>query len=122
MLPAPVTSASYNLGNRLTSRTAAGLTVSPTWDLNGNLTNDGVQTYSWDGRNRLTAITGLASFIYDSFNRRQTATRGGTTTSFLYDGWDVAQEQQGGTSSADLLLGLGIDERLSRNGATFLNN
>jgi hypothetical protein len=60
-------------------------------------------------RNRLTAITGVASFTYDAFGRRQTATRGGTATSFLYDGWDVAQEQQAGTPSADLTLGLGVD-------------
>jgi RHS repeat-associated protein len=119
-LPAPVTSASYNLGNRLTSRTAAGVTISPTWDLNGNLTNDGVQTYSWDARNRLTAITGVASFGYDTFNRRQTVTRGGTVTSFLYAGWEVVQEQQGGSPSADLLIGFGTDERVVRGGSTFL--
>src|SRR5262249_31644798 len=122
VLPAAVTSASYDLANRLTSRTAAGVTASPTWDANGNVTSDGVRTYTWDARNRLTTIPGVASFAYDAFGRRQTATRGGIATSFLYDGWDVAQEQQGGTPSADLLLGLGVDERFARNGATFLTD
>ena len=56
-----------------------------------------MRSYSWDARNRLTGIAGVASFAYDGFGRRQTATRGGTTTSFLYDSWDVAQEQQGGS-------------------------
>jgi RHS repeat-associated protein len=123
VLPAAVTSAAYDLANRLTARTAAGVTASPTWDTNGNLTSDGVRTYSWDARNRLSVITGVANFGYDSFNRRQTETRGGTSTSFLYDDWDVAQEQQGGsTPSADLLLGLGLDERFTRNGSTILTD
>jgi RHS repeat-associated protein len=117
VLPAALTSASYDLANRLTSRTVAGVTASPTWDTNGNLTNDGVRTYTWDARNRMSGITGVANFGYDTFNRRQTATRGGTSTSFLYDDWDVAQEQQGGTPSADLLLGLGVDERFTRSGS-----
>jgi RHS repeat-associated protein len=115
-------SATYDLANRLTARTATGVTASPTWDANGNLSNDGVRSYSWDARDRLSAIPGVASFVYDGFGRRQTATRGGTATSFLYDFWDVAQEQQGGSPSADLLLGLGIDERFSRSGATFLTD
>jgi RHS repeat-associated protein len=73
-------------------------------------------------RNRLTEITGVANFAYDAFGRRQTATRSGTATSFLYDGWDVAQEQQGGSPSADLVLGLGVDERFSRGSSTFLSD
>jgi RHS repeat-associated protein len=120
VLPAAVTGATYDLANRLTTRTVAGVTASPTWDANGNLSNDGVRSYSWDSRNRLTGITGVASFVYDGFGRRQTATRRGIATSFLYDSWDVAQEQQGGSPNADLMLGLGIDERFSRSGATFL--
>jgi RHS repeat-associated protein len=120
VLPSALTTASYDLANRLTSRTVAGVTVSPTWDTNGNLTNDGVRTYNWDARNRLSGIGGLASFGYDSFNRRQTANRGGIATSFLYDGWEVAQEQQGGSPSADLTLGLRADERFTRGGSTFL--
>lgn len=120
VLPAAVTSATYDLANRLTARTAAGVTATPTWDANGNLVSDGARTYTWDARNRLSAVTGVASFAYDAFNRRQTATRGGTATSFLYDGWDVVQEQQGGTPSADLVIGRGIDQRFARNGMTFL--
>jgi RHS repeat-associated protein len=122
VLPAAVTSASYDLANRLTARTAAGVTAMPTWDANGNLASDGVRSYTWDARDRLTAIPGVASLVYDAFGRRQTATRGGIATSFLYDDWDVAQEQQGGSPSADLLIGLGIDERFARGGKTFLTD
>jgi YD repeat-containing protein len=57
-----VTSATYDPANRLTARTAAGVTASPTWDANGSMTSDGTRAYAWDARNRLTAITGLALF------------------------------------------------------------
>jgi YD repeat-containing protein len=120
VLPTAVTSASYDLANRLTARTAAGITASPMWDANGNLTSDGVRSYIWDARDRLTSIVGVANFVYDAFGRRQMATRGGTSTAFLYDSWDVVQEQQAAAASADLLIGLDVDERFARNGATFL--
>ena len=61
LLPAALTSASYDLANRLTARTAAGVTASPTWDANGNLTSHGVRSYTWNARDRLTGITGIAS-------------------------------------------------------------
>lgn len=122
LLPAAVTSASYDAANRLTTRTASGVTAQPSFDANGNLTSDGVRSYVWDARNRLSAITGVASFAYDGLNRRSTATRGGTATSFLYDGWDLVQERQGNTVSADLLTGLEMDERFSRNGLTVLSD
>jgi len=31
----------------------------------GNLISDGVRSYTWDARNRLTAIPSVASFVYD---------------------------------------------------------
>lgn len=118
--PAPVASASYDLANRLISRTAAGVTTTPTFDANGSLTSDGARTFAWDARNRLTSIDAVASFTYDSFNRRKSSTQNGTTTAFLYDGWEISQEQQSGSPSADLLIGTGSDERFSRAGSTFL--
>ena len=121
VLPAAVTSATYDLANRLTARTAAGVTVSPTWDANGNLTGDGVQTYLWDARNRLSVIQNVAGFGYDGFGRRLGAIRGGMLTTFLYDGWEVAQEQSG-SGNTDLVLGSGTDERFSRAGATYLTD
>jgi RHS repeat-associated protein len=125
ILPGAVTSAAYDAANRLTSRTVAGVTVTPTFDANGSLTNDGANAYTWDARNRLQAIGSLASYVYDGTDRRVSATRSGTTTSFLYAGNtnnDVVQEQQGGTASANLLLGLGTDERLSRASETYLTD
>jgi len=46
--------------------------------------------------------------------RRTGKTINGTTTNFLYDGVNAVQEFAGGTPSANLLTGLGIDEVFSR--------
>jgi YD repeat-containing protein len=54
--------------------TQTGPTKSFTYDLNGNLTGDGVKTYEWDAVNRLVAVkqggSTLASFTYDGNGRR----------------------------------------------------
>jgi YD repeat-containing protein len=112
--PGSVSGATYNVANRLTQRVAGGVTINPVWAANGSQTSDGVNSYSWDARNRLNAIGAVASFSYDGFGRRAAATIGGSAKSYLYDGWDVVQEQQGGSASANLLTGLGVDERFSR--------
>jgi YD repeat-containing protein len=87
VMPAAVTSASYDLANRLTSRTVAGATASPTWDTNGNLTGDGVQTYTWDARNRLTGIGGVTSFSSGA-DRHESATG---------KGWPLTRDGSGGS-------------------------
>ena len=110
-----MTSASYNLGNRLTAWTAPGGNATPIFDANGNMTSDGTRTVTRDSRNRLIAISGTtASFTYDAHDRRSTATLAGTTTGYLYDGTDVVQELSGTTPTANLLTGLGIDQRFTR--------
>jgi RHS repeat-associated protein len=111
MLPIAVASTNYDAGNRLTQWGG----TSPTYDLNGNLTNDGTTGYTWDARNRLTALTGIASFAYDGTDRRQSVTQATTTVATVYDGYDPVQEQSGGSILANLLIGLGVDERFSRN-------
>jgi RHS repeat-associated protein len=116
VLPAAVTSSSYDAANRLNQWTTSGATANPTYDANGNLLNDGTQSYTWDARDRLTGITGVASFSYDGAGRRQSATIGGNTVSPLYDGFDTVQEQ--GTALADMLTGLGVDERYVRTEGT----
>ena len=86
------------------------------YDANGNLMSDGVRTYTWNARNELASLMGPvnASFGYDGFGRRRAKTIGGTTTQFLYDGLNPVQELSGGTPTANLLTGLGIDEYLTR--------
>jgi RHS repeat-associated protein len=90
-----------------------------TYDLNGNLTGDGTNTYTWDARNHLSAISGAvtAGFVYDALGRRTKKTIAGATTQFFYDGLNPVQELDGATPAnvtANLLAGLNIDERFTR--------
>jgi len=98
-------------------------------DANGNLQTRsdtcGTTTYTWDARNRLTGISGFkpdctslsASFSYDAVNRRISKTINGTTTQFVYDGWDITQEIKAGVKT-NYIRTLNIDEPLSRVSST----
>ena len=89
-------SASYDWGNELL--TFGDKTLE--YDYNGNLTSitdaSGETIYSWDARNRLTAISAptpmTAAFTYDGLGRRVSRTVNGITTQYLYDGLDIIQE------------------------------
>jgi YD repeat-containing protein len=116
-LPPALTTVSYNANNQQT--TFGSNTI--TYDLNGNLAtvNDGsvTTTYTWNVRNQLTGIsnTGFsASFTYDSFGRRTGKTIQSVTTNYVYDGLNPVQEKNGGTVTANLITGLGIDEFFQR--------
>ena len=80
-LPQPVTGNTFNADNEMTAFNGTAMS----YDANGNLTNDGANTYAWDTRNHLSTITGRtsASFAYDPFGRRMSKTIGATATSFL---------------------------------------
>ncbi|HKV12861.1 MAG TPA: RHS repeat-associated core domain-containing protein [Thermoanaerobaculia bacterium] len=119
-MPAAVASATYDAANRLTAWSGAALT----YDANGNLTSDGSRTYSWDSRNRLRTITGAAtaSFAYDAFGSRSSATRSGSTTSFLYDGPNITQELTGASVKATILSSFGFDEIFRRTDASGARN
>ena len=110
-LPPPVNVGAVNADNELPSFGGSSLS----YDLDGNLQNDGVNTYNWDSRNHLVGISGgtSASFVYDGFGRRMSKTVSGATTQFLYDGFNSLQELSGGgspTVTANMLAGLNIDE------------
>ena len=109
-VPPAAPTASYNLNNQLTNWNGATLT----YDNNGNLTNDGTNTYMWNARNQLVTISGSvnANFQYDAFGRRVSKTINGTTQ-FLYDGVNPVQEISGTSASANLLTG-GVDEYFQR--------
>jgi RHS repeat-associated protein len=93
--------ASYNDVNEIVERQDR----SYTYDANGNLTGDGIRTYTWDAENRLVAIGYLdqpekrSQFQYDGLNRRAVMTEtNGTasqTTTFLWDGTDLLRGQTG---------------------------
>jgi len=108
LLPTAVASATYDAANQQTQFGG----VTHTFDANGNLTNDGTNTYVWDARNRLIGISGsiTASFAYDPLGRRANKAIGGITTQFLYDGNDILTELQAGAATASYLRSLNIDE------------
>ena len=87
------------------------------YDLDGNLTNDGRFSYTWDAENRLIAVSNIASiptsgqyflsFTYDYLGRRVqkiVSTNSGTgyvpsyTNKFIYDGWNVIAVLDGGNN------------------------
>jgi RHS repeat-associated protein len=114
-LPQAVTSNTFNADNEMTAFN--GTTLS--YDLNGNLTSDGTNTYTWDARNHLSGISGgtTAAFVYDAFGRRAGKTLGVNTTQFVYDGLNPVQELDGANPAnvtANLLTGLSIDEYFAR--------
>jgi RHS repeat-associated protein len=110
-LPTTVASAIYNANNQLTNWAGATLT----YDLDGNQTSDGLNTYSWNARDQLASISGAvaATFGYDGTGRRRSKTIGAIQTAFLYDGQNFVQEISGGTPTSNLVSG-GIDELLQR--------
>jgi len=109
-LPNPVTGAQYDVNNQLTQWGSA----SPTYDNNGNLLNDGTNSYSWNSRNQVASVNGgSAVFVYDSFGRRVAKSIAGGAKAYLYDGANSVQELQGGNPTANILTG-GIDEILAR--------
>ena len=86
------------------------------YDNNGNMTSDGVNTYTWNARNQLASISGpglTATFQYDPSGRRINKTINGTSTSYLYDGSNAVQELAGATPTVNMLTG-GVDSVLTR--------
>ena len=85
----------------------------------GNLTNDGTNSYIWDARGHLSTLAGtnLAAYQYDAFGRRVQDTLNGLMTQYLYDGLNPVQELNGASppvATANMLTGLGIDEYFQR--------
>jgi RHS repeat-associated protein len=117
MLPATTTTpGTFDLNNRQTTFNGTG----QTYDANGNLTSNGVNTFVWNARNQLTQITAGSttqfSYAYDALGRRTSKNVAGATapTTYLYDGANAVQEAVGNVTNP-ILTGLGIDERFARN-------
>jgi RHS repeat-associated protein len=107
--PSAVSSATYDVANELTNWN--GTTITP--DSNGNILNDGVAAYTWNGRNQLIS-RGSTSLQYDSFGRRTLNAAG---NNLLYEGWNAGQELSGTTVLANRILG-GVDEFFNRADST----
>ena len=106
----PAVTAAYNAVNAQIQFNSGTLG----YDNNGNLTNDGTNTYVWDARDRLIGINGAtsATFSYDALDRRIAKTINGANSTYQYDGADVVTES--GASNASYLSTLNIDEPIVR--------
>ncbi len=95
------TTVSYSF-NAMNEYTAIGGT-SRTHDSNGNLTDDGTQTYHYDYKNRLVEVrvsgssTVIAKYKYDALGRRveKHVVSGAVTTRYILDGQDIVEEFDG---------------------------
>jgi RHS repeat-associated protein len=118
VLPQTISGNTFNAANQMVAFNGTPIT----YDANGNLTNDGTNTYAWDERNRLVGMSGSpggpASFAYDPFGRRASKTVGGTTTQFQYDGNRVVQEIQPG--AGNVLTNMGFSRTDLAGNMTFL--
>jgi RHS repeat-associated protein len=94
-----VTAYKYDLANQLTeirSGSSTGpLVASLSHDANGNITNDGTRTYTWDALDQLKQVSSggaTVAYAYDGGGRRIRKVVGGTTTQWIYDGDNIAAE------------------------------
>ena len=94
-----MTDYAYDFANRLTHADA----VNYSWDNNGNLLSDGVNTYTYNSANQLTGFNGQginASFAYDGLGDRLQQTVGGVPTNYAVDiNSALPQVLQDGTNS-----------------------
>jgi RHS repeat-associated protein len=104
-LSQPVVSGLYDSANQLLQWNGQLFS----YDLNGNMTSDSVNTFAWDARNQLSQFN-TTTFQYDAAGRR---TKNAAGTNLLYDGADSVQELSGTTPIANRITG-GVDEFFSR--------
>jgi RHS repeat-associated protein len=110
----------HNADNELVQINSTSLT----YDANGNMTNDGANTYAYDEENRLLTVAPIGGFVaagqyqYDALSRRvqKIADPGGviSSTVYYYDGSRVIQEQNSlAVTAATYVYGNYIDEVLT---------
>lgn len=78
------------------------------YDASGNMTSDGVNTFTYDAAGRMvTAATGgvTTTYAYDGHGMRIKRTTGGTTTTYLMSGAQVVGEYTGGGVSKEFVYG-----------------
>jgi len=76
------------------SNTTDSKTINYEYDKTGNIIKDDKHTYTYDSRNRLTAIDDNVTYQYNYDNRRVSKTVNGVKTYFIYDGHMLIGEYQ----------------------------
>ena len=83
--------------NQVQSVITGGVAKNYSYDAAGNVTNDGVHTYQYDGANRIVNVDGgaTAQYLYDHDNRRYKTVVGSATKIYLWEGSNVVCEYNG---------------------------
>jgi hypothetical protein len=118
----------HNKLNQITTRKIdADPKIAFTYDLNGNLADDGVRLYTWDALNRLKEVRRqsdnalIGQYTYDArgFRVRKVISNGGLsgtipngTTDFIYNsGWQCVEERDATNNpTKQYIWGIYIDE------------
>lgn len=137
-IPNPLKQVQYNLdalGNRTTMTTngvttnytvnnmnaytaiTGGQNITPQYDDNGNMTNDGTHTYQYNYNNRMISVENGATAIYkyDALSRRiqKTVVSTGSTTNYYYCGDQVIEERNTSNAvQATYVFGISVDDVL----------
>ena len=86
--------------NRISSVTNNGTPLTYVYDSAGNVTNDGLHSYKYDGANRLASVDNgsTAQYKYDHQNQRVTKTVGSSWTHYIWEGGQVIGEHDATTA------------------------
>jgi RHS repeat-associated protein len=109
-----------------------------TYDLNGNLLDDGIRLYTWDALNRLVEVRRasddavIGQYTYDATGRRirKIVSNGGLPgnipngmTDYLYRNWQCVEERDDANSpTKQYIWGIYIDELLQQKNLIAINN
>ncbi len=74
------------LNSMVESNTTESKTINYEYDATGNIIKDDKHTYTYDSRNRLTAIDSNVTYQYNYDNKRVSKTVNGVKTYFIYEG------------------------------------
>ncbi|MEW6131237.1 MAG: RHS repeat-associated core domain-containing protein, partial [Acidobacteriota bacterium] len=88
--------------NQISSVTTnGGSPVSYTYDANGNVTNDGSHTYTYDAENRIVSVDSgtTATYAYDHQNQRIKKVVGSITTHYVWHVGQCIAEHNGSTGN-----------------------
>jgi RHS repeat-associated protein len=94
-LPAAASSTAYVTSGLNAYSSVGGVAYG--YDLRGNMTSDGTNSYTYDVENRLLTASGptAVSLAYDPLGRLQSTTVGATATQYLYSGTKLVAELDG---------------------------
>ncbi|MBB4097481.1 RHS repeat-associated protein [Sphingomonas kyeonggiensis] len=114
--------------NSLNQIVAAG-PASFVYDLRGNLTSDGSNSFNYDAENKLISKSGGVTLTYDPYGRIFSVTSAGGTSQFLYDGDRLVGEYNGSGLLTRRYMFAGRDEPvfadtggMNCSGSTFFHN